>query len=130
VAKVLVVDDEHSQVEVLTMLLNSEGFEVAAAFNGRDALDMLQSVKPDLIVTDFMMPVMNGGEMAKLIRASPHSSVRIIMTSATESHFVEQQSQHHDGFLRKPYLWDDLFAMIARLLREIPDDRTFSPPTK
>lgn len=60
-AKVLVVDDEHSQTEVLAMLLNLEGFEVAVATNGRDALVQRDLVQPDLIVTDYMIPVMNGG---------------------------------------------------------------------
>lgn len=115
-AKVLVVDDEHSQVEVLVMLLTSEGFEVAEASNGKDALDGLDRVRPNLIVTDYMMPLMNGGEMAKLIRSTPHAAVPIIMTSATEAKQVEQHSQHYDAFLRKPYMWDDLFAIITRLL--------------
>ncbi len=115
--KVLVVDDEHSQAEVLTMLLSLEGFEVAVATNGRDALAQLDRVQPDLIVTDYMMPVMNGGEMAKLVRAAPqHAKVPIVMTSANEARQVAQHSEHYDAFLRKPYLWDDLFAIIGRLL--------------
>ena len=116
-AKVLVVEDEHSQAEVLTMLLSLEGFEVAVATNGREALAQLDRVQPDLIVTDYMMPLMNGGEMAKLVRAVPqHAKVPIVMTSATEASQVEQHSAHYDAFLRKPYLWDDLFAIIGRLL--------------
>ncbi len=59
--KVLIVEDEHSQAEVLTMLLRVEGFETAVAINGRDALEQLDRVQPDLIVTDYMMPSMNGG---------------------------------------------------------------------
>ena len=107
-AKVLVVDDEHSQAEVLTMLLTLEGFEVAVAFNGKEALAQLDRVQPDLIVTDYMMPLMNGGEMAKLVRAVPlHSKVPIVMTSATDVKQVEQHSEHYDAFLRKPYLWDE-----------------------
>ncbi len=115
-AKVLVVDDEHSQVEVLTMLLTSEGFEVAAASNGRDALDRLDEVKPDLILTDFMMPLMNGGEMAAKVRSTAHARVPIIMTSATVVEKVEQHSDHYDAFLRKPYLWDELREIIRTVL--------------
>ncbi len=115
--KVLVVEDEHTQAEVLTMLFSLEGFEVTVAHNGKEALAQLDRVQPDLIVTDFMMPLMNGGEMAKLVRtASPHAKVPIVMTSATHASQVEQYSEHYDAFLRKPYLWDDLFAIIGRLL--------------
>ena len=116
-AKVLVVEDEHSLAEVLTMLLNLEGFEVAVAVNGKDALDQLEGARPDVIVTDYMMPVMNGGEMAKLVRASPqHAKVPIVLTSAAEAWHVEQHSKHFNVFLRKPYEWDDLCEVIRRLL--------------
>jgi CheY-like chemotaxis protein len=116
-AKVLVVDDEHSQAEILLMLLSLEGFEVVVASNGKEALAQLDRVQPDLIVTDYMMPLMNGGEMAKLVRAAPlHSKVPIVMTSATDAEQVEQHAEHYDAFLRKPYLWNDLFAIIRRLL--------------
>ena len=115
--KVLVVEDEHSQAEVLTMLFSLEGFEVSVVHNGREALAQLDRVQPDLIVTDFMMPLMNGGEMAKRVRtASPHTKVPIVMTSATHPSQVEQYAEHFDAFVRKPYLWDDLFAIIGRLL--------------
>ena len=116
-AKVLVVEDEHSLAEVLTMLLSLEGFEVALAVNGKDGLDQLEAVRPDVIITDYMMPVMNGGEMAKLIRASPqHAKVPIVMTTGTEARQVEQHSEHFNVFLRKPYEWDDLCEVIRRLL--------------
>ncbi|MBC7779220.1 MAG: response regulator [Proteobacteria bacterium] len=115
--KVLIVEDEHSQAEVLTMLLRLEGFDVAVAVNGHDALTQLDDVRPDLIVTDYMMPEMNGGEMARQIRARPlHGRIPIIMTSATDARQVEQHGAYYDAFLRKPYLWDDLFVIIKRLL--------------
>ena len=121
-AKVLVVDDEHSQAEVLTILLTLEGFEVAVAPNGKAALAQLDQVQPDLIVTDYMMPHMNGGDMAKLVRAAKqHAKVAIVMTSANEARQVEQHSEHYDAFLRKPYLWNDLIATIRRLLASRPD---------
>jgi two-component system, OmpR family, response regulator VicR len=115
--KVLVVEDEHTQAEVLTMLFSLEGFEVTVVHNGREALAQLDRVQPELIVTDFMMPLMNGGEMAKLVRATPlHAKVPIVMTSATNAGQVEKYSGHYDAFLRKPYLWDDLVVIIGRLL--------------
>ena len=99
------------------MLLTLEGFEVAVAANGKDALAQLDRLQPDLIVTDYMMPHMNGGEMAKLVRAAPlHAKVPIVMTSATDVRQVAHHSKHYDAFLQKPYLWDDLFAIIRRLL--------------
>ena len=115
--KVLIVEDEHSQAEVLTMLLRLEGYETDVAVNGQDALDRLDRVKPDLILTDYMMPSMNGGEMAQRVRATAaHSKIPIVMTSATDKKQVEKFAAHYDAFHRKPYLWDDLFGTIKKLL--------------
>ena len=115
--KVLIVEDEHSQAEVLTMLLTLEDFEVAVAVNGQDALERLDGVRPDLIITDYMMPFMNGGEMAERIRNIPaHRAIPIVMTSATDARQVENYAEHYDAFHRKPYRWDDLLATIKRLL--------------
>lgn len=113
----LIVDDEHSQAEVLTMLFQLEGFDVEVAANGKQALDRLDGVRPDLIVTDYMMPLMNGGEMAKRVRAMPsYAKIPIVMTSATVEHQIEPYADFYDAFLRKPYLWDDLFAAVKKLL--------------
>ena len=121
-AKVLVVDDEHSQAEVLTMLLTLEGFEVVVASNGKEALAQMDRAQPDLIVTDYMMPLMDGGELAKLVRTAPkHAKVPIVMTSATDASRVEHYSEHYDAFLQKPYRWDDLFAVIRKLLSPLPN---------
>lgn len=115
--KVLIVEDEHSQAEVLTMLLKLEDFDVAVALNGKEALDRLDRIQPDIIVTDYMMPYMNGGEMAAHIRASPlHRRIPIVMTSATDARQVEKYAQHYDAFHRKPYLWVDLLTTIKKLL--------------
>lgn len=121
-ATVLVVEDESGQAEILTMLFTLEGFEVMVAVNGQDALTLLDRIRPDVIVTDFLMPAMNGGEMAKHVRASPrHFKVPIVMTSATDAQQVEQHSEHYDAFLRKPYLWEDLLARVRQVLTPPPD---------
>lgn len=116
-AKVLIVDDEHSQAEVLMMLFTLDGFEVAVAVNGKDALERLDEVRPDVIVTDYMMPVMNGGELARRVRASPqYTNLPIFLTSASEARQIEHHAEHFNAFLRKPYLYDDLLALVKQVL--------------
>jgi two-component system response regulator VicR len=116
-AKVLVVEDELSLAEVLSMMLTIEGFDVIQAVNGKDALVQLERMQPDVIITDFMMPVMDGGELAKRVRATPqHAQIPILMTSATEAKQVEKYAAYFDAFIRKPYLWEDLFAAIQKVL--------------
>ena len=116
-AKVLIVEDEHSQAEVLSMLFRLEGLESAVAVNGQDALDQLDRVRPDLILADYMMPSMNGGEMAQRVRATAtHANVPIVMTSASDKRQVEKYAAHYNAFHRKPYLFDELLATIKNLL--------------
>jgi CheY-like chemotaxis protein len=99
------------------MLFNLDGFEVVVAVDGKDALNRLDEVPPDVIVTDYMMPVMNGGEMARRVRASPqHAQVPIFLTTASETRQVEQHAEHFNAFLRKPYLYDNLLALVRQVL--------------
>jgi two-component system response regulator VicR len=116
-AKVLIVEDELGVAEVLSMMLEIEGFEVLRAINGKDALAQLERTPPALIITDFMMPLMDGGELAKHVRTSPQlAQIPILMTSATEARQVQKYASYFDAFLRKPYLWEDLFTVIRTLL--------------
>jgi len=118
--KILIVDDEHSQTEVLKLLFSLEGFEAAVAFNGKDALAQLERVRPDVIVTDYSMPLMNGGELVKLVRASSqHAKLPIVMTTATQARHIEH-AELCNAILRKPYLWDDLIATVNRILPPPP----------
>ena len=67
---ILVVDDEFASAEVLSLILEEEGYRVFCAANGRHGLDRVSEVRPELVILDFMMPIMNGAEMGKALRAS------------------------------------------------------------
>ncbi|MFH0874624.1 MAG: response regulator [archaeon] len=69
--KILVVDDEPHMIELERAILESEGFEVMAASGGAEALEMLKTVKPALVLLDMMMPVMSGREVCEKIRTNP-----------------------------------------------------------
>src|SRR5262249_1269770 len=67
-AKILVVDDEVKNVKLLEALLLPRGYEVVTAFNGEEALRQVQQERPDLILLDIMMPVMDGFEVCKILK--------------------------------------------------------------
>jgi CheY-like chemotaxis protein len=80
---VLIVDDEVSIVEALAEILAWEGYEVATAANGRQALDELAKALPDVVLMDVMMPVMGGVEAARAIGADPRTAhVPVVMMTA------------------------------------------------
>jgi len=81
--KALVVDDEIHIVQVVAIKLRNNGFDVKTAGNGADALECVKTEKPDIIVTDFQMPVMTGLEMIENLRSDPETAdIPVIMLTA------------------------------------------------
>lgn len=114
---ILVVDDEPGNRELLSFLLSLEGFEVLAAVDGKDALEKIANNPCDLIITDYMMPRMDGQELVRRVRAQPsYGHVPIILTSAgfpPESDVMEEIEE----FVSKPFVLDDLVRVINTLLK-------------
>ncbi len=80
---VLVVDDEFGIVDVLETVLTDEGYRVLTACNGKQGLARLSEKKPDVILLDFMMPILSGGEMLRAMAAEPaYQRIPVIMMSA------------------------------------------------
>jgi CheY-like chemotaxis protein len=114
---VLVVEDEYGSAEVLQLLLEAEGYRVAVANNGQAALDLLAGEVPALILTDFMMPAMNGAEFGNAVRANPAlAHIPIVVISATSEEVVQRAFRDYDAFLTKPYAIDSLLPLMARLI--------------
>ena len=81
--KILVADDETHILHIVSMKLRNAGYDVITAEDGEEALDLCLSEKPDLIITDYQMPVMNGMEMCKGLRANPETlDIPAIMLTA------------------------------------------------
>jgi len=118
VVSILIVDDELSITLALSLILGDEGYNVVVANNGATALSKLDEFKPDLILTDFMMPRMNGAELAQAVRQSEqHASVKILMMSGVlEESLPPDASAFYDAFLRKPFELDTLLNQIDGLL--------------
>ena len=114
---ILVVDDELANAEVLSLILEEEGYRVFCASNGRQGPDRVSEVRPNLVVLDFMMPVMNGAEVGRALRASPETRhIRILMNSSLTEQAVREHTTDYDVFLRKPYNIDAALQAIAELL--------------
>ncbi|MEL6408241.1 MAG: response regulator, partial [Chloroflexota bacterium] len=81
--KILVVDDELTSTQLIKRILEMVGYEVSEASNGREALNIIREIQPDLIITDIMMPEMNGYQLIKLMRQNPeYANIQIIAMSA------------------------------------------------
>jgi CheY-like chemotaxis protein len=100
---ILIVDDEFGLAELLREMLREHGYDVALAINGRLALDILGERNVDLVITDMMMPVMDGSELATAMRQSAtHRAIPIVMMTSLPS-ALPQQRHLFDAVLRKPF---------------------------
>jgi CheY-like chemotaxis protein len=114
---ILIVDDELGNAEVLSLILEEEGYRVYCAANGRDGLERVQEVRPDLLILDFMMPIMDGAEMGKQLREAPFGrQLKILMNSSLPEENVRRKFDGYDAFLRKPYGINAALRLIAKLL--------------
>lgn len=115
--KILVVDDERPISDIIKFNLTKEGYEVATAFDGREALEQFEAEKPDLVILDLMLPELDGLEVAKEIRKTSHTP--IIMLSAKDSEFdkVIGLEIGADDYVTKPFSNRELLARIKAHLR-------------
>lgn len=104
--KIMVADDEADIIEVVEMLLSSEGYEVIKAHDGIEALEIIRNVIPDLIILDIMMPEIDGVEVCKRMRMMENiKNIPIVMFSAKLSAIDKKESfdAGADGFITKPF---------------------------
>ncbi len=114
---ILVVDDEYLIADILGYALEDEGYMVVKASNGQKGLEVLERERPALIITDFMMPVMDGLEFAKAVRALPAvSHLPIILLSGAQAHIGIQRTDLFDAVLKKPFNIDLVLAKVQELL--------------
>jgi two-component system response regulator RegX3 len=121
---VLVVEDEPSFVEALSVGLKREGFRVEVAYDGEEALDKFSSLRPDLVLLDIMLPKVPGIDVCRTIRARG-SRVPIIMVTAKSSEIdtVVGLEVGADDYVSKPYRLRELVARMRAVLRRSPPEQ-------
>ena len=116
--RVLVVDDEPSIVDVISMALRHHGFSVEAAANGKEALDQVRRWRPHVMVLDVMLPDMEGFEVAQRLSAE-HAEVPILFLSARDATAdkVRGLTTGGDDYVTKPFSLEELLARLRIILR-------------
>jgi two-component system OmpR family response regulator len=116
--RILVVDDEPNIVEVLTMALRYQGFEVAAAANGQEALAQVSAFRPHLMLLDVMLPDMDGFEVAERLGAQRADVPIIFLTARDETpDKIRGLTAGGDDYVTKPFSLEELVARIRTILR-------------
>ena len=115
---ILVVDDELPIVEVIASVLTYEGYHVLTATNGKEALFCLGTSRVDLVLSDIMMPVMDGRELCRRLEADPaYSWMPVVLMSATHSS-AQLEGCKHTAFVGKPFDILRLLSVVAWALAE------------
>lgn len=119
--KILVVDDEVHIVQVVAIKLRNNGFEVITAENGAEGLELAIQERPDLIVSDFQMPVMSGLEMIENLRAKPETrDIPVVMLTARGFAIEDDKKQQLrvTACLSKPFSPRELLQSIESVLHQ------------
>ncbi|MHB8619525.1 MAG: response regulator transcription factor [Chloroflexota bacterium] len=112
---VLIADDEQPVRDFIALVLADSGHQTVLASNGRHALDLMEKERPDLVISDVMMPLMSGVELCRRLKGAADTAAIpvILMTSAGER---VTAGAGHDGFLAKPFDLSAMEALVERCL--------------
>lgn len=127
VKKILIADDEPDILEIIQYNLQNEGYEVATAKNGNEAIDKAKSFNPDLIILDIMMPSKNGIEVCNILRTQPafNDTLIIFLTALSdEGTEVKGLETGADDFITKPVSPKVLVSKVNALFRRLNKEET------
>ncbi|MBP7866415.1 MAG: sigma-54-dependent Fis family transcriptional regulator [Acidobacteria bacterium] len=115
---VLVVEDENAQRKIIADILRREGFQVEEAASGEAALDAIETRVPDLVLSDWKLPGIGGGELLARVRSRGPRPAFIVMTAyGSIAHAMDAIRNGADDYLAKPFERDELLIAVRRVLR-------------
>src|SRR5262249_25907668 len=118
--RIVVVEDDPKQRQLMQIVLGAEGFEVRGAANGEQGVEVVRDFVPSLVITDVMMPVMNGFELLRTLRTDPRTvHIPIIFVTALEGerHYRAGFSLGVDDYLTKPWERTMLVGRVRAVLQ-------------
>ncbi len=119
--RILVVDDEPRQRDILQMILESEGYLTSAAGNGRQALEAATEEACDVVLTDLKMPDMSGIQLLEaLLKSQPNACVVLMTAHGSIDSAVEAMRRGAFDYLTKPFNRDALLLSLRRAMERVP----------
>ena len=113
-ARILVVEDDENIRELVDVILSGAGYEVVTAPDGAAALRVVGNARPDLVLLDMRMPIMDGWEFARQYRARPEPPAPIVVLTAARDAAARAAEIHADGFLGKPFDVESLLSLVSQ----------------
>jgi len=117
---ILVVDDQDGVCQLLQELLASEGFKVTTACNGFEALEMIKTLRPDILLIDMKMPGMSGIDVLTTLQDMEHNCLPIMMTAYGELEIIKEAERLGvSHFITKPFDIDELRQLMRRVIESL-----------
>jgi CheY-like chemotaxis protein len=114
---IVLIDDEFGLSDVLTATLSDAGYRVFAAVNGVQGLAVMAEHPPDLVLLDYMMPILDGPGVLQAMRADPKlTQVPVVLMSAMPEAVVRRRTTDYSAFLRKPFDFEALIGAVVKIL--------------
>ncbi len=114
---VLIVEDDRNIAELLQMYLEKEGYAVTVAHDGGQGLEKFRAIRPDLVLLDVMMPVMDGWAVCRAIRADDQTPIIMLTAKSETDDKVQGLKNGADDYITKPFEMKELLARIEAVLR-------------
>jgi DNA-binding response OmpR family regulator len=118
-ARILVADDDPKQAQLIRLYLEREGHQVITVGDGRAALDVARARKPDLLVLDVMMPLVDGLDVCRILRAESDIAILLVTARSSESDMLLGLDIGADDYMAKPVSPRELTARVRALLRRV-----------
>jgi len=117
--KILAIDDDEDIVELIKFILEDEGYEVMTLTNGKNVMNVISNLRPDLILLDVMLAGMDGREICKSIKAHQiFKYIPVVMISASHNiHNILESACSPNGFLAKPF---DINQLVSKVKMQLP----------
>ncbi len=114
---ILIVEDDRNIAELLQLYLEKEGYSVTVANDGGQGLSKFRTIKPDMVLLDVMMPVMDGWEVCKAIRAEAQTPIIMLTAKSETSDKVQGLRSGADDYITKPFEMREVLARVEAVLR-------------
>src|SRR5258705_12160400 len=125
--KILIVDDDRKTVDLLRLYLEKDGYQVLAAHDGRQALDLTRQRRPDLIVLDLMLPNVDGLDVCRILRAESATPIIMLTARTTEDDKLLGLDLGADDYITKPFSPRELVACVRAVLRRAGEAQEKGP---
>lgn len=119
--KILIVEDDRKTSHIIQVYLQKDGYRVATAYDGKDALEQAHKIRPDLIILDLMLPEIDGLDVCRLLRAESKVPIIMLTAKSTEEDKLMGLDLGADDYVTKPFSPRELMARVRAVMRRVAD---------